>query len=78
MNEKIKGILSGLFIAAIGIAMILNPDLMNDAEASGRRSFLKSILIWIWSLPVGVIITLLGGLTIYGAATSEEELGGED
>ena len=73
MNEKIKGILSGLFIIALGVAMIYNPDMMNDAEASGRRSLFKSILIWVWSLPVGVIATLLGRMVVYGAATSKEE-----
>lgn len=78
MNERIKGVLGGLLIFAIGVAMILNPELMNDAEASGRRSFLKSILIWIWSFPVGIIVTLLGGLAIYGAATSKEEEKGEN
>lgn len=73
MVEKIKGVIGGLVLIAFGIAMILNPDLMDGAEASGRRTLIKSILIFIWSLPAGIIVTILGGFIIYGAASAEEE-----
>lgn len=73
MSEKIKGVLAALVIAAFGIGMIANPDLMDGAEASGRRSIIKQVLIWIWSMPAGIILTILGAFIGYGVITTDDD-----
>lgn len=73
MKEKIQGVLGALLFFAAGIFMIVNPELMEGAEASGRKSWLKQILIWIWCRPVGIILTILSIFTFYGAISSHED-----
>jgi hypothetical protein len=60
MLEKLKNLIFPVVVLGFGIAMLMNPHSMDGAEATGRRSFLKMILIKIWGMPAGIILTLLG------------------
>lgn len=49
--------------------MIVAPDMAQGAEASGRYSTLKGLLIAVWGLPAGVVAVLAGGFLGYTMLT---------
>ena len=64
-KEKRAAVIGGLCIIGLGIAAIVSPDLMADAEASGRHGLLKRLVIWAWSVPGGIIAVLLGAASVW-------------
>ena len=64
-NARWKNLLWGFIFLGLGIWMLTNPELMDGADASGRRALFKSILIWAWGIPGGIISLLIGGATLY-------------
>lgn len=75
MTAKAKraGIIGGLIFIGLGIAAIINPDLMEGAEASGRHFLAKLIFIYLWSRPGGIVAILLGCCSIWGVIKPQEE-----
>ena len=65
-KEKRGAIIGGLIFVGIGIAMIVNPHAADGAVASGRNSMIEAIIVWIWGIPGGIVLALLGGATFWG------------
>lgn len=65
-KEKRAGIIGGLILVGLGVAAIINPDLMEGAEVSGRNFLIKLVVVYLWSRPGGVIAVLLGCASIWG------------
>ena len=65
-KEKRGAIIGGLIFVGIGIAMIVNPHAADGAVASGRNSMIETIIVWIWGIPGGIVLALLGGATFWG------------
>lgn len=59
-KEKRSAIVGGLIFIGLGIAMIVNPNLAEGAEASGRNALLKTVILWVWGIPGGIVAILLG------------------
>jgi hypothetical protein len=62
-GNKLKALLQAVAMVGFGIAMMVAPDLMQgqDVDTSGRNSGFKQILMMIWGMPAGIVLTLLGG-----------------
>jgi len=71
-KEKRAGIIGGLVFIGLGIAAIINPNLTEGAEASGRNFLIKLVFIYPWSRPGGVIAILLGCGSIWGVIKPRE------
>jgi uncharacterized membrane protein len=65
-TKKIGTIILCILIIGIGIWAIIQPDLMNGVNPSGRRGLIKRIIIWAWGMPGGIIACIFGALGIYG------------
>jgi hypothetical protein len=64
-KEKRGAIIGGLAFIGLGIAMIVHPDLAEGAEASGRHALLKTIIVWMWGIPGGIVAILLGSASVW-------------
>jgi hypothetical protein len=64
-KEKRGAIIGGLCVIVVGLVMIVQPDAAGGAEASGRHFILRTLFIWIWGVPAGIIAILLGGASIW-------------
>jgi hypothetical protein len=64
-TTKIRPWLGIIAFFLIGITMVKDPHLFDHAEASGRHSLMKLIFSYIWGIPAGVIVLLLGTFFAY-------------
>jgi hypothetical protein len=64
-QEKRAAVIGGLCIVGLGIAAIVSPDLMSEAEVSGRNGLLKRLVAWAWSVPGGIIAIALGSASVW-------------
>jgi len=71
-KEKRAGIIGGIVFIGLGIAAIVNPNMMEGAEASGRNFLVKLIFAYLWSRPGGVIAILLGCGSIWGVIKPDD------
>ena len=62
---KIKKWFWALLVFGIGVAMIVNPELMEGASASGRNFIVKKLFIWVWGIPGGIVLLVIGGIYTY-------------
>jgi hypothetical protein len=59
-KETAVAIIGGLILIALGVAMIVNPDLAEGAKIPHRHALLQTILVRMWGVPGGIITILLG------------------
>jgi len=64
-KEKRAAAIGGLCIVGLGIAALVSPDLMSDAEAAGRHGLLKRLVAWAWSVPGGIVAIVLGVVSVW-------------
>jgi hypothetical protein len=66
MGDKKTGKgLCGFAIVLVGLGtwMLVDPDMMEGAEPGARRAAVKQLLVWIWGVPGGVVLLVLGVLS---------------
>lgn len=71
--ENWQSVLFGLILVGLGVASLMYPDAMVDAEARGRRGLIKMIIIWAWGWPLGIAGPLLGGLCLWGSLSPSDD-----
>ncbi|MEM7387537.1 MAG: hypothetical protein AAF514_21585 [Verrucomicrobiota bacterium] len=71
--SKTGTLIFSLIILGLGIWMIGQPDLLEGSDVSGRRSLLKKMLIALWGWPGGIVLCLLGGLSLLGTLSDDNE-----
>ena len=76
IRDRLVSLMLAAGLAGLGVFMILRPDYRHGpAEGSrGRTKLLVAVLDWIWSVPAGVILVLIGLLFLWGALS---RLGGQ-
>lgn len=63
-NTKIYWVYAGLALAAVGVWMIADPDMIVDSDLVYRRArFARRVLGLVWSRPGGVAFIVLGAVT---------------
>ena len=72
-NEKVKPWMGIIALIAIGALMLKDPDAFSSADISGRKQFIKLIFSYIWGIPAGIIMILLGGYLGYKQFTGQAE-----
>lgn len=64
--NKICFAIGSLILIGLGVWAILSPDLMdgNNAEdIKGRHQFIKTVIMYVWGIPGGVIFVFIGLLS---------------
>ena len=65
IKDFFGGLVGGGIIAGLGIWMIINPDGAGTTDAEGRRSMIKNLLNAIWSIPGGIVVTIIGLVIVW-------------
>ena len=69
MNNRARAdyrvILGSVLLVTFGILMLMAPDVLVGAEAAGRRTGLKELLIAVWGVPGGTVCLFAGGVLAY-------------
>lgn len=65
-----KKILIGLILIGFGIWMFIDPDMM-DGESinNARKAFYKTILLYVWGIPGGILGVLVGLVLVFKGAS---------
>lgn len=61
-NNLYKNIVLSVAMVAFGIFILVDPNLMDDVDATGRNALLKQVLVLIWGIPGGLVLLIVGGL----------------
>lgn len=72
-NQKIRPWIGIVALVAIGIFMIIDPNLMDHTEISGRKQFIKLIFSYIWGIPAGILLLGAGIYLGYKKITASGE-----
>lgn len=67
MREKVRVWLFILILTGLGGYMIIQPQLLDEAEVSHSIFLLKIVLQYIWGTWCGIFFMLLGALLAWGA-----------
>ena len=80
-SDRIKGIIFALLLVALAVCMFVWPDALVGADDEPTRTksrLLFTILKWVWSIPGGVVVALLGALIFFGSIVKKDEKPSED
>ena len=64
-KHRIAAVVWGLIFLGLGQWMIWQPHRLDGYVPSGRNYLAKSLLVKIWGIPAGVVMSLLGANTLY-------------
>jgi hypothetical protein len=76
-KEIYGGLLCSIVFIALGVMMVVNPDMIaeagdTDGPSGGKGRLLWTILTWIWSIPGGIVVLVLGALFLWGTFSKRD------
>lgn len=71
--SKVQLVIVALVFIIIGVLAVWKPELMDKEDPHGRRFIIKSIIIFLWSRPLGFILIVMGSLSLYGTLTPDRK-----
>lgn len=73
MLQNWQSVLFGIGLFGLGIASLMYPDAMVDAEVRGRRGLIKMLIIWAWGWPLGIVGLILGAVCLWSSLLPDDE-----
>ena len=80
---QIKNLGRGYCYDTFGLAYLAfhcfaDPDMMQNAEITGRRKAIKSLVAWAWGYPLGIVASLGSLLGTLGTVATISEIKNKD
>lgn len=74
LGQVLGGIAVALVFVGLGVWMIVQPDTQLGDGPSGRKGGLFfAIIRFIWGMPGGILLALLGALILFGSIKGEPQ-----
>jgi len=77
-NTKIRPWIGIIALLIIGVMMIIQPDAMDGVDPSGRKVLIKSVVAYVWGIPVGIISILFAAFLGYNQIRNASNSAGSE
>ncbi len=66
-------LLLGIGFITLGVLSIMYPDALSADDVHGRRALSKTILVWVWGKPLGIVALIFGALATWVSFLPDRE-----